>query len=353
MSGLRGWVVRRLLVLPVLVVLSPVLAGAWVLTVLLSAVLCPVAALLTWRSPRWRAVRLSSMVLLHIVGELCCVAACFVLWVACGARLTRPWVVKTHRRVLRLFLGALLRAAAPAFGFRLEVDEPQRHPDDLALVNGDRPLVVLARHAGPGASFALVHVLLGRWSRQVHVILKDTLRLDPAIDLLLTRTGCTWVPTSGARRSTPDAVAAAAQSLAAADALLLFPEGADWTPARHLAAVSHLRRRGKWREAQLALRMPHVLPPRPAGAAAAIRNRRDAEVLIFTHTGHDQLLDAASTWAALPLRDPLHMAWWRIAPELVPDGDDDTISAWLQEVWRDIDSWIEEQTALANLQQAP
>lgn len=161
---------------------------------LLSAVLCPVAALFRWRSPRWRAVRLSSMVLLYIVGELCCVAACFVLWVACGGRLTRPWVIAAHRKVLRLFLGALLRAAAPAFGFRLEVDEPQRHPDDLALVNGDRPLVVLARHAGPGASFALVHVLLGRWSRQVHVILKDTLRLDPAIDLLLTRTGCTWVP---------------------------------------------------------------------------------------------------------------------------------------------------------------
>jgi len=52
MSGLRGWVVRRLLVLPVLVVLSPVLAGAWLLTVLLSAVLCPVAALFRWRSPR-------------------------------------------------------------------------------------------------------------------------------------------------------------------------------------------------------------------------------------------------------------------------------------------------------------
>ena len=76
-------------------------------------------------------------------------------------------------------------------------------------------------------------------------------------------------------------------------------------------------------------------------------------MLIFTHTGHDQLLDTASAWAALPLRDPLHMAWWRVAPELVPDGDDDTTSAWLQQVWRDIDSWIEEQTALVNLQQAP
>lgn len=82
--------VRRLLVLPVLVVLSPVLAGPWVLTVLLGAVLCPVAALFRWRSPRWRAVRLSSMVLLYVVGELCCVTACFVLWVACGGRLTRP-----------------------------------------------------------------------------------------------------------------------------------------------------------------------------------------------------------------------------------------------------------------------
>jgi len=67
-------------------------------------------------------------------------------------------------------------------------------------------------------------------------------------------------------------------------------------------------------------------------------------VVNATARGQPEPFTRAAITAPAPAHEP---------SELVPDGDDDTISAWLQEVWRDIDSWIEEQTALANLQQPP
>ena len=63
------------------------------------------------------------------------------------------------------------------FGFHLQVQEPNLHPEDPLRATSDVPLLV-ARHAGPGASFALVH-LLTRYGRQLHVVLNDTLRPDP------------------------------------------------------------------------------------------------------------------------------------------------------------------------------
>jgi hypothetical protein len=64
------------------------------------------------------------------------------------------------------------------------------------------------------------------------------------------------------------------------------------------------------------------------------------------HTGHDQLLNAASIWRALPLQRELHMVWWsEPEPYLASEQD---CAAWLNDVWSRIDSWIEEQAALAN-----
>jgi hypothetical protein len=90
------------------------------------------------------------------------------------------------------------------------------------------------------------------------------------------------------------AVAELASQLTYRDALVLFPEGSDWTPTRHWLAVRRLRRKGLNAQADAAAGMPNVLPPRPAGTFAALQAAPAAEVAVFMHTGHDELLDAAS-----------------------------------------------------------
>jgi 1-acyl-sn-glycerol-3-phosphate acyltransferase len=199
-----------------------------------------------------------------------------------------------------------------------------------------------------------VHLLLSRYGRELHVVLKDTLRLDPAIDLLLTRTGCTWITPRRAAGAPPtERIQDAAAGLSGRQALLLFPEGADWTPVRHLAAVARLHRRGLVREARAALRMPHVLPPRPAGTLAALRGAPTADVLVFTHTGHDELLDARAAWQALPLQQPLRMTWWRSPARALTSATDDEVNDWLHHTWTDIDAWVSEQNSLTAMTQEP
>lgn len=350
MSGPGGWLLRRLVVIPFVGVLLLFLAASWVVVLVVSAIASPVRGLVIGKRPRWRVLRITSLAVLYALGEVLTVLLCLGLWLASGLgwRLRHPRFVSAHVRLLGAFLGALVRLSRPLFGFRLDVSESRR-PADLLLAETTEPLLVLARHAGPGASFALLHLLVHRYHRHPVVVLKELLRLDPAIDLLLTRIGCTWIPARREGVAATARVGAAAAALGPRQALVLFPEGADWTPLRHLRAVARLRRRGLLNEAQRALQMPHVLPPRPAGTWAALQAAPAADVLVFTHTGHDELLDMAAAWRALPLREPLHMAWWRAESHEVPRASEEEVQSWLQETWADIDAWVGEQQALDDL----
>ena len=88
--------------------------------------------------------------------------------------------------------------------------------------------------------------------------------------------------------------------------------------------------------------MVHVLPPRPAGTVAALAAAPTADVVVFSHTGHDHLQDLQSVWAALPLRRELDVLWWREPAAGVPSGEQQ-ITEWLFDLWHRIDSWVGEQ----------
>jgi hypothetical protein len=167
--------------------------------------------------------------------------------------------------------------------------------------------------------------------------------------VLLTRIGCAFISAGGAAGAAVTAVAELASQLTCRDALVLFPEGSDWTPSRHWLAVRRLRRKGMNAQADAAARMPNVLPPRPAGTFAALQAAPAAELAVFIHTGHDELLDAASIWRALPLRRELHMVWWN---EPRPDlASEQECSRWLNHTWVNIDDWIQEQGDMAEVTQ--
>jgi Acyltransferase len=240
-----------------------------------------------------------------------------------------------------------MRTAELVFAFRLKLESPRGE-----TITADGPLIVLGRHAGPGASLVLVHVLLRVRERVPLIVLKAQLKLDSALDVLLTRIGCVFIGRTGTTGTGQSAaVAGLASGLRPRDALVLFPEGSDWTPTRHRLAIRRLHRKGLNAQATAAASMPHVLPPRPAGTFAALQAAPTAQLAVFMHTGHDDLLDAASVWRALPLQRELHMAWWNEPrPEAATEED---CARWLNGVWRGIDDWIGEQAAMAELVAKP
>ncbi|QMU77091.1 hypothetical protein GXW83_16615 [Streptacidiphilus sp. PB12-B1b] len=202
---------RRLVSVPALLVLVPVAAALFALCLLLTG---PVSLLLRGA---WRPVRLSGYLLLYVLAEL------FGLALS-AADLFGPAAALQARSYARLgsLLDLLCRAAVPVFGLRVELDE-QRQPQQVPV---DRPLLVLARHAGPGDSFLLVHAAITYARLRPRIVLKQALRWDPCLDVLLGRVPHCFVPRTAAPHRTAEAIGGLVADLGPGDALVIFPRAA-------------------------------------------------------------------------------------------------------------------------------
>jgi 1-acyl-sn-glycerol-3-phosphate acyltransferase len=255
-----------------------------------------------------------------------------------GTSLLRPLIGRERAEAADLsivawVLGRILAAARLTTGFRMELQEP---PVPLPFDQAE-PVLVLARHGGVGDSFALAHLLIDRYRRRPRVVLKDLLIWDPMLDVALSRMGAGWIGGSSvlANRNVIEEVARSARP---GDAVLLFPEGANWTPQRHQAAISRLRRAGRRQALKTTVLMDHVLPPKAGGVLTCLAARPELPVVIMAHTGLDRITSARALWQALPFKSAMRLRWWIAAPP--PGGDKDRV-AWLTAEWAVVDEWID------------
>jgi len=385
-------ILRRLVLAPLVVVIAAALAC---LTPPLAA-LSAAFYLIRWRSGRWRIVRLVYIALVWSLGEAAALAVCLGLWIVSGfgGRLDTEPYRSRHYGVMRWFLDLIYRAAERACGLRVEVsgsvtaaDVPgaaAAAPDAAAPDAGEadaagpRPLIVLCRHAGPGDSLLLARHLLSVCERRPRIVMKATLQLDPGLDVVANRVPNAFIkrhragpdqagrdqagpdrirPHQAGPRSQVEQIRRLARGLDADGALLIFPEGANWTPLRWHRAVERLRRRGQAALASRAAAMPNVLPPRPRGALTAIAARPDADVIFVAHTGTDRLVSVRDVWRSLSADISIRARWWRVPASEVPRsaGYDDQVR-WLYDWWERIDGWITAQpkeTPVTRLRNSP
>ncbi|WP_067451911.1 1-acyl-sn-glycerol-3-phosphate acyltransferase [Actinomadura macra] len=299
-------IVRRVLCTPLLFVLT-----------LLLLVLFPLA--LVGGRPR----RLLSFALAWGTLECRAVLECTWQWV-----LRRPRS-DHHYDIIRRYVAGLYSSAQKRLGLEVVIEGSWDGPP------GDRPLIVLSRHAGPGDALLLVHHLLGDYRRRPRVVMKAQLQLDPCIDIAANRLPNAFVtPGDGAAR-----IERLATGLGPRDALVIFPEGGNFTPDRRRRAIRRLTRQRRLDEASRAARMRHVLPPRAGGVLAALAAAPTADVVFVAHVGLDHMISPGEVWRRIPLAHPVRAHWWRIRSEDVPRGQDAQID-WLYAQWQKADTWI-------------
>jgi 1-acyl-sn-glycerol-3-phosphate acyltransferase len=207
----------------------------------------------------------------------------------------------------------------------------------LLLVRRAVMIPVLASASVIGAAlFVLAVVVTG----PVSLCLRGhTLALDPWIDVLLGRVPHSFIDPGGHGGQAVALISDLAAGMRDRDALVIFPEGGNFTPGRRRRAIDGLRRHGRRRTAGQAARLGHVLPPRPSGTLSAIDAAPQADLVIVAHTGLDHLDSAAAVWRGIPLRGPLQVTWWRIPAGDVPSGKD-ARTEWLNTQWARVDDWI-------------
>jgi 1-acyl-sn-glycerol-3-phosphate acyltransferase len=347
--------IRRLLLVPLVVVIAAALA-----------VLTPAVALLTAafnlisrrtrpdRPRRSRLLRVTWLGLAWSAGETAALTVSLCLWLVSGfgGRLdTEPYQARNYA-VIKWFLDLIYRVAGRACGLSVTVAGPRE-----AGPGGDRPLIVLSRHAGPGDSLLLIHYLLSVCERRPRVVMKATLQLDPSMDILANRVPNAFLhrakakatearPNPGFRTGAAgshhvDQIRRLAVGLDGGSALALFPEGGNWTPHRWRRAIDRLRRGGRPDLAERAAAMPNVLPPHASGALAAIEACPAADVIFVAHTGLDRLVSVRDVWRGLRADMEIRARWWRVPAASVPRAiPREAQLIWLYDWWQRIDEWI-------------
>jgi 1-acyl-sn-glycerol-3-phosphate acyltransferase len=330
--------VRRVVTIPVMIV-----ALVWLLALL--PVWLILAAFVSRFVPgKWRLLRLTWFAVVYSALEVAAIAALAVLWVSAGfgTSIRSDASVRRHVRFMAWFMRRLMATARFTFKLRFE------HDDGDVPADPTRPLLVFARHAGAGDSFLLIDAVLNDPSpRRPRIVLKHFLQLDPAIDVMLNRIGATFVGGRGSERtSVVDAIAAQAATATADDAVVIFPEGGNFTTRRRARAIEKLEGMGRDDLAERARELEHLLPPKPLGATTAIDAAPTATVAFVGHAGLEPLSSPAGIWRSIPMGHAIRTKVWRVRAEDIP-ADDDERERWLYDHWELIDTWLSDEAQRA------
>jgi len=321
-------VVRRLLLAPlVLLVDAAIVLGSPVL-VLVAALLWPLAG-------GSRPLRVVAITVEYAARHLACTLACLGLWVVGGFG-RQSASERAHYAVLGWFVGGIHRSVTRLA--RVEVRVTQSAPAEAALSARSRPVIVLSRHAGEGDSLLVLHELLCRHGRRPRIVLHEALRIDPLIDVLGHRLPNRFVDPRGG--DTEREIAAMTRDLDDDGAVLIFPEGGNFSATRRQRSIERLEDAGHDEEAAWARSMGHVAAPRPGGALAALDAAAHADVVFVGHVGvPDGLRDL---WRRLPEQQTVELRLWIVGAEEIPSDRDEQID-WLFGWWRTLDEWVAER----------
>jgi 1-acyl-sn-glycerol-3-phosphate acyltransferase len=277
----------------------------------------------------------------YFTRELMTLVACGAIWLlgGIGARSSSGSVQALHWRLLGWFVSGIAGSLARTLEIRI-VEETGSEAAAAAL-HGVSPVLVLSRHAGPADTVLLIDRLMSHFARRPSVVFKESLVLDPAVDLLAHRLPHAVLNTDDSQECEAR-IARTAAALGRGGVLLMFPEGGNFTPERRRRALRSLRRRGQQTAATAGDRMKHVLPPRPSGTVAALRANPTTDVVFAAHTGLGLAAYPREIWGSLPMGGTLRTRMWLVPRSEIPSAEDE-VTAWLNDWWKRIDGWIEDR----------
>lgn len=330
----------------------PLTVTAWLLVSIVCAIASPLllalgalaAAISRRPSPRI----LARLVVVYFTRELAVLIGCGALWLltAGGRRIDSPRSQRLHWRLLEWLVGELAAAARTSLQIGVSEDPSA---EAAGALRADGPLIIFSRHAGPGDSVFIIDQLFSRYRRRPSVVFKEMLAIDPCIDLLAHRLPHAMLDTSD-RDESETQIGRVTARLGPRGALLLFPEGGNFTPERRRSALRSLRRKGKHRSADKAEGMAHVLPPQPIGALTALRANPSTDVIFAAHTGLGLAAYPRELWRHPPIGRTLYTKMWLVSARDIPAQSDDQIN-WLYDWWKRIDDWVDTRTNDAEVEQ--
>lgn len=304
--------------------------------IVMSLLFCIVAPflLLLWPWDRHLALLRCLFLTVYVMWEdIGLVVECWYLRLR-SPRGTSPTWDADHLALIQQALNNVLYTAKKVVGFHIEIE------GEMTVGRPGHPLVVISRHAGPADSLAIAWLLAGTAGRIPRIVLADAMLWDPGIAMVLQRLDSYFVPSrTGAGDDRTKGVAELAGTLSSKDAMLIFPEGRNWTADRHDLQVERMRERGQTERARRAEGRPWVLEARSRGVASIRAEAPDADVMVIAHTGLEMIDGPAAVIRAVPFRNRLLLRGITHRSEDVPT-EPEQVADWLDEQWGEVNDWV-------------
>jgi 1-acyl-sn-glycerol-3-phosphate acyltransferase len=325
---------RRLISMPGLVLGAVILTVA--IPVWLPLVLVIDACRLKWRFP---LARLLSFAVCWVWLETSGVICSALLWIT-GQSKNLP----KHYALQRWWADQLLRALKATCGFSVEVENID------ALQPG--PVLLFARHASLADSLVSAYVVTTLAQMNPRYVLKRELLADPCLDVVGQRLPNHFLDRQ-ATDSTPELLALEelVTGIDESTVGIIFPEGTRANKKKRDRALEKIAVVDAER-AQRLQGMKHLLPPRPAGAAAMLRGCPSADVVFAWHVGFEGLDTFGGILRGISSRMPpirFHLRRVeRLAVPLTSQVDTNEMTKWLDSEWMRMDHEVDEALILRN-----
>jgi 1-acyl-sn-glycerol-3-phosphate acyltransferase len=319
---------RRLISMPGLILGAVILTVA--IPVWLPLVLVIDACRFKWRFPLARLLSFAvCWAWLETVGVVC---SAFYWLIGQSKNLPK------HYALQRWWADRLLAALKATCGFSVEVEEIE------ALQPG--PILMFARHASLADSLVSAYVVTTLAQMKPRYVLKRELLADPCLDVVGQRLPNHFLDRN-ATDSTPElqALEALVTDIDVSTVGIIFPEGTRANEKKRKRAIEKIALIDSARADRLH-DMKHLLPPRPAGAAAMLRGCPSADVVFAWHVGFEGLDTFGGILRAISSRmPPIRFHLCRVERTGIPSNsitDTDELTKWLDSEWMRMDREVDE-----------
>lgn len=316
----------------------PTMLVATVIALFGLPILVPVAVVSDLVRGRFKlpALRVYLFILQYLANDSVEIFAVPLLW------LTRA-TPGQYKRLQWWSVELMRKRADQLLGLRVVLDPKSVAALSEASRNDSRPLIVVSRHVSVLDS-TLPSLLVDQANLTSRGVMMAEMLSDPGFDLLYGQLGWVFISRDD-RRSALSEIRKLQDAEGTPQAVVIFPEGRIFKPDVRDRALAEIGDTDPDRAERLA-NLRHTLPPRPGGMLALLELLPNADVLVVSHSGLDDLGEIGRLKTVAPLERQVLVSALRIKRADVPDNPEAQV-VWLDELWLGIDAETSTASAVA------
>ena len=201
------------------------------------------------------------------------------------------------------------------------------------------PAFVLFRHSSiadvilPAAFVAVAHRF------RVRYVTKSELLWDPCMDIVGHRLPNHFVDRQSPSEADMEKISHLARGLGPREAVVLYPEGTRFSPAKKARIMARFRERGDTRMLGYAESLQHTLPIRPRGTLVLLEADPNVDVVVCVHRGLEPAGVLGQVLKGALVGADIRLEFWRFSAKDIP-RDEVARVTWLNELWQRVDQWV-------------